>query len=309
MIPSVLSQQLKQGVEDFLRTTFPVSTPFFHGIIDRLLAEDEGIFKGPYLSIQLPFKQGSGRPDYFPDVPLKFPPYLHQEQAFDRLSGEKPKSTIIATGTGSGKTESFLYPILDYCFRHRGEPGIKAILIYPMNALATDQAGRIAEMIYENPNLRNQVTAGLYVGQKEKNSPNTMTASKVISAKETLKQSPPDILLTNYKMLDYLLIRASDYPLWAGNGPETLKFLVVDELHTFDGAQGSDLACLIRRLKARLETPKDFLSCIGTSATLGSKEKKEGCWNTPAKCLVKHLMKMPLLWNPGRPRVNFLKKA
>ena len=132
MIPSVLSQQLRQGVEDFLRTTFPVSTPFFHGIIDRLQADSEGVFKGPYLSIQLPFRQGSDKSDYFPGVHLKFPPYIHQVQAFDRLSGHKPKSTIVATGTGSGKTESFLYPILDYCFRHSGEPGIKAILIYPI---------------------------------------------------------------------------------------------------------------------------------------------------------------------------------
>ena len=89
MIPSILSQQLRQGVEDFLRTTFPVSTPFFHGIIDRLLADSEGVFKGPYLSIQLPFRQGSGESDYFSDVPLKFPPYIHQVQAFDRLSGIK----------------------------------------------------------------------------------------------------------------------------------------------------------------------------------------------------------------------------
>ena len=226
MIPSVLAQHVEQGIKDFLRTTFPVSTTFFHGIIDRLLAEDEGIFKGPYVSIQLPFRQGSGRPDYFPEIPLKFPPYLHQEQAFGRLSGDKARSTIIATGTGSGKTESFLYPILDYCYRHRGETGIKAILIYPMNALATVQAERIAEIVYKNPNLRNQVTAGLYVGQKEKNAPNAMTASKIISDKDTLRQTPPDILITNYKMLDYLLIRPADFPLWAGNGPETLRFLV-----------------------------------------------------------------------------------
>ncbi len=274
MIPSVLSQQLRQGVEDFLRTTFPVSTPFFHGIIDRLQADSEGVFKGPYLSIQLPFKQGSDKSDYFPEVLLKFPPYIHQVQAFDRLSSHKPKSTIIATGTGSGKTESFLYPILDYCFRQSGEPGIKAIIIYPMNALAMDQAGRIAKIIYTNPNLKGHVTAGLYVGQSEKDPHMLMSRSNIITNKETLRTSPPDILLTNYKMLDYLLIRSKDYPLWQNNTPETLRFLVVDELHTFDGAQGTDLACLIRRLKARLDTPENHLCCIGTSATLGDNEKK-----------------------------------
>ena len=142
MIPSVLALQLKHGVEDFLRTTFPMSTPLFHGMLERFLEAPGGVFKGPYLSIQLPFRQGSGDRFYFSDVPTEHPPYLHQEQAFRRLGGPRPRSTIVATGTGSGKTECFLYPILDHCWRHRGTPGIKAILIYPMNALANDQAAR-----------------------------------------------------------------------------------------------------------------------------------------------------------------------
>src|SRR5262245_49778656 len=121
MTPAVLAQQMRRGVEDFLRTTFPISTPFFHGILDRHLAEDSEVFKGPYLSIQLPFRQGLSGPDFFPEAPLAFKPYVHQEQAFRRLSGARPRSTIVATGTGSGKTESFLYPILDHCYRHRGE--------------------------------------------------------------------------------------------------------------------------------------------------------------------------------------------
>jgi len=275
MIPSILSQQLKQGVEDFLRTTFPVSTPFFHGVVDNLLSEDDKVFKGPYLSIQLPFKKGSGRPDFFPGVPMRFSPHLHQEQAFGRLSGKKPRSAIVATGTGSGKTESFLFPVLNFCYQHRGESGIKAIFIYPMNALATDQAIRLARTIYDNPNLKGMVTAGLYVGQSEKEPHMVMGRENIITHKDTLRANPPDILLTNYKMLDYLLIRAKDYPLWSNAGPETLQFLVVDELHTFDGAQGSDLACLVRRLKARLNTPENFLCCIGTSATLGSDAQKE----------------------------------
>ena len=66
MIPSILSQQLKQGVKDFLKTTFPVPTPFFHGVVDDLLSEDDKVFKGHYLSIQLLFKKGSGRPDVLP---------------------------------------------------------------------------------------------------------------------------------------------------------------------------------------------------------------------------------------------------
>jgi len=278
LIPSVLSSQVKKGVEDFLKTTFPVSTPFFHGVMDRFLGEDSGIFKGPYLSIKLPYRTSSIGLDFFPGIPLRFSPYLHQEMAFRRLSGEEPTSTIIATGTGSGKTECFLYPILDYCRRHRGEPGIKAIIIYPMNALATDQAKRIARLVHDNPNLKNQIKAGLYIGgqQGEHASP-VMGRENVITDRDTLRLSPPDILLTNYKMLDYLLIRPRDFPLWKENGPETLKYLVVDEIHTFDGAQGTDLACLIRRLKSRLKLEKRLLCCVGTSATLGDKETQRIC--------------------------------
>jgi len=258
MIPSVLARHLEQGVKDFLRTTFPVTNPFFADLLERFLVEPGNLFKGPYLDIQLPFQTGGMGSDYFPDLPLPFPPYRHQEKAFARLTGPRPRSTIVATGTGSGKTECFLYPILQYCYQHRGEPGIKAILIYPMNALAGDQAGRIARLIYHS-RLRGQVRAGIYIGRQEKESFQAMQPDKLISDKNTLRLSPPDILLTNYKMLDYLLIRPDDRSLWEQNGPDTLRFLVVDELHTFDGAQGTDLGCLLRRLKARLAVEPGYL--------------------------------------------------
>jgi len=93
MIPSVLTAQLKRGIEDFLQTTFPVSTPFFHGIVDRLLSREKGVFQGPFLSIHLPFRNGEGKTDYFPDLKLSFTPYLHQEMAFERLS--RPKGSPI----------------------------------------------------------------------------------------------------------------------------------------------------------------------------------------------------------------------
>lgn len=273
MIPSVLSHQLRLGVEDFLRTTFPVSTPAFRNVIDRLL--DSGVFKGPYLSIQLPFRPGTIGPDFFPQVPMHYKPHLHQERAFQRLGGPKPVSTIVATGTGSGKTESFLLPILDHCLRNRGIPGVKAILIYPMNALASDQAGRIATLVHNNPALRGAVTAGLYVGQQETSPRKVMAADGIITDRETMRLTPPDLLVTNYKMLDYLLVRPRDRQLWTHNSDETLKYIAVDELHTFDGAQGTDLACLIRRLKDRLGIRSGHLCCIGTSATLGSGAERE----------------------------------
>jgi DEAD/DEAH box helicase domain-containing protein len=183
MIPSVLAHQVQHGVKDFLRTTFPIATPHFHRLLESLLERDDGLFQGPYLAINLPFRQGEGGPDFFPDVPLTFPPYLHQEQAFGRLSGDRPRSTLVATGTGSGKTECFLYPILDMCCRHRGESGIKAILIYPMNGLATDQAGRLARIIWNNPKLKGSVTAGLFVGQSERDPRKLMGPDGIVTNK------------------------------------------------------------------------------------------------------------------------------
>ena len=271
MNPSVLAQQLQQAVSDYLRLSFETTTPFFDGLLERFLNTPGLLAKGPYLSIKLPFEKGSGQSGFFPDVPLGFLPHKHQEIAFERI-GVEFKSTLVATGTGSGKTECFQLPILNYCYQQRHKPGIKAILIYPMNALASDQAGRLAKAIYDNPALKGKVTAGIYVGDQEKNAATFMDREHLISDKETLRNNPPDILLTNYKMLDFLLIRSKDYSLWAQNTEETLKFLVVDELHTFDGAQGTDLACLIRRLKARLDTPKQHLVCVGTSATLGGQD-------------------------------------
>ena len=274
MLPSVLVSQLQRGVEDFLRTTFPSNTPHFHGMLDRFFDQEGTVFKGPYISVKLPFEHSGDGPDYFPEVPLDFPPYTHQAKAFERLSGTNPQSTLVATGTGSGKTEAFLWPILDYVRQKKDEPGIKAILIYPMNALATDQAGRIAEAINDVGALEG-TRAGLYVGDQESDGTVTMGPEEVITSRETMRLDPPDILLTNYKMLDYLLTRPNDVRLWAQNEPETLRYLVVDELHTFDGAQGTDLACLIRRLTDRLGTPDGHLCCVGTSATLGGPDDND----------------------------------
>ena len=89
MLPSVVTRQVKQRITDFLQTTFPVTTNLFAGALDRLLAREDSIFKGPFISIQLPFRSGSGR-DHFAAIKLPFVPYLHQEKAFARLSGGRP---------------------------------------------------------------------------------------------------------------------------------------------------------------------------------------------------------------------------
>ena len=140
-----------------------------------------------------------------------------------------------------------------------------------MNALAEDQARRIATRIWNSPDLRDRVTAGMYADAEPQDASPSMLEDDVIRSRRAMHEHPPDILLTNYRMLDSLLVRPERKGLWEQNTPETLRFLVVDELHTFDGAQGTDLACLIRRLKDRLAVPKGSLCCIGTSATLGDR--------------------------------------
>lgn len=147
------------------------------------------------------------------------------------------------------------------------------------DALATDQAKRIAELIYGSDELRGNVTVGMYVGGQEHTPARTMSEHGVITDHETMLNNAPDILMTNYKMLDYLLVRPKDALLWQDNNSETLKYIAVDELHTFDGAQGTDLACLLRRLKRRLGIYDGYLCCVGTSATMGSKENNSNILN------------------------------
>lgn len=275
MLPSILAKQLHEGLNDYIETTFPMTTPYFKGSLHRLLETQGAIFHEPYFTIRLPFRISEKEEDNFESIQMTYKPYVHQQQAFDRLIGEDGRSTLIATGTGSGKTECFIYPILEYCYKHRGEKGIKALIIYPMNALASDQAKRIAETIYQSDQLRNNVTVGMYVGGHEESPNRIMGTDYVITDHETMLASPPDILMTNYKMLDYLLVRPKDANLWKDNNPDTLKYIAVDELHTFDGAQGTDLACLLRRLKSRLYIQPGYLCCVGTSATMGDEDSSQ----------------------------------
>lgn len=138
MIPSVLATQFREGLTDYMETTFPVTSPIFEGSIRRFLEKEDAFFHEPFVSVKLPFRVAEHGNERFDAIHTEYAPYVHQNKAFDRLNGDDPRSTLVATGTGSGKTECFLYTVLEYCYQHRGESGIKALIIYPMNALATD---------------------------------------------------------------------------------------------------------------------------------------------------------------------------
>ncbi|HBL92144.1 MAG TPA: helicase with metal-binding cysteine cluster, partial [Hyphomonas sp.] len=115
MNPILLGKQVEDGLEDLVRSSFETTSPAFEGMIDTFLATEGNFLKGPWLSVDLPFRPAHLETEPFPDVPLGFRPHKHQELAFNRLLAPDTKSTLVATGTGSGKTECYLWPILDAC--------------------------------------------------------------------------------------------------------------------------------------------------------------------------------------------------
>lgn len=296
MLPAHIAENIQKQVLFYLQSTFAFRDSRVEKAFARFIEDPEtGLFKGPWIQLRRPFRPALAESVMPFDITIPFRPFQHQYLAWRRLSSKakKPQPTIVTTGTGSGKTECFLYPLLDHCLRARkvGQKGIKAIVLYPMNALAADQEKRFAETVLTNADLQlSGIRIGNYTGRYDPAEPGAAHASgytemgKVgrawhgITNHAAQLENPPDILLTNYKMLDFLLMRPQDQPLWRFNEPEVLQYLVLDELHTYDGAQGADVACLIRRLKERLAIPKGKLCVVGTSATLDDQasESKSG---------------------------------
>ena len=280
--PSLLAEETRDSITEYLSTTFALADEQARSALNEFLREPEtGIFRGPYLKLRTPYQQvARSWSSPLEWMPMGFRPFQHQAEAFDRLStkGRAAEPTIVTTGTGSGKTESFLIPLLDHAMRAtaRGELGIKALILYPMNALVTDQARRLATYLHDDPLLKD-VTAGVYIGGQGRR--RTPTRNQLVDNRDVLRQNPPDILLTNYKMLDLLLLRRDDDPLWQ-NASATLQYIVLDEFHTYDGAQGTDVAMLIRRLGARANVaeagrPLGRITPVATSATLGGGTRSE----------------------------------
>jgi ATP-dependent helicase YprA (DUF1998 family) len=285
LLPTIQASEIRRGLLDYLTTTFALADPDAQLSLAEFLSDREnGIFKGPYLRLRLPFRPaaaGQGALDW----DAGFTPYGHQAAAFARLSSAdkpRPLPTLITTGTGSGKTEAFLYPILDHALRARraGQRGLKALILYPMNALANDQAQRLASLLTSREELAG-ITAALYTGQGGPT--RTKVASdNLITDRAIIRDEAPDILLTNYKMLDQLLLRHEDHRIWQQSA-QSLQYLVLDEFHTYDGAQGTDVAMLLRRLGLTLKSywpegtlseedqrrPLGRITPVATSATLG----------------------------------------
>ncbi|MER6616598.1 DEAD/DEAH box helicase [Streptomyces xantholiticus] len=278
MRPTLAARTLRDTTVEYLTTTFALAEPDTQDALEDFLTDPaDGLFRGPYLRIRRPFRPAAdGWERHLDWFPTGFRPYAHQAESFARLTGKdghRPEPTLVTTGTGSGKTESFLIPVLDHCRRARaaGKAGIKAVLLYPMNALAGDQAGRLGDL-FERDKRLDDVTAGLYIGEASAARGSEPPYGRVMVDRAEIRRNPPDILITNYKMLDLLLQRQQDASLWRD---ADLAYIVIDEFHTFDGAQGTDVAMLLRRLAAVVGAaeegrPLGSICPVATSATLGS---------------------------------------
>ena len=186
--------------------------------------------------------------------------YRHQEEAISKAIYRR--NFIVTSGTGSGKSLCFLIPIVDRIIRNfKGSESrsTKAIIIYPMNALANSQLKEINKFI-ENSGI--DIKVDRFTGQENQ------------QERERIAKNPPDILLTNYMMAELLLTRRDDVNRKVIENAKGLEFIVLDELHTYRGRQGADVAILVRRIRERCKDGTDPV-CIGTSATM-IPDKAEG---------------------------------
>ena len=297
-------------VGSFLRyqlTAYPFADPRLHKQMRDLLSLDQTrkspLLKGPYISLSRPFRQGAAiqslvdegllHPHLGDRISSKITNlYSHQERAIRAISAGR--TTLVSTGTGSGKTECFLYPVVSRCLQLRDEQapvGICAVIVYPMNALAEDQMMRLRGIL-----AGSRIPFGIYVGKTPEGEADVVGARLPAGASRAdyearlararregkgetvypgeevcsrqMMRTPgrqPRILLTNVKQLELLLTRQKDIELFNG---ARLDFLVFDEAHTFTGALGAETACLIRRLRAFCGTSAARTTCVATSATI-----------------------------------------
>jgi ATP-dependent helicase YprA (DUF1998 family) len=295
--PIGATRRIREAYLRYLGTAFPLREPGLKEQFAREIARAGRFFKGPYLEATPPFRPGKTLEELVGAnvlhggfarleaemLPLTRRLHAHQEEAIRKV--RLGRNIVVATGTGSGKTECFLVPVLDYLLREvdsglRDKPGVRALLLYPMNALANDQLKRLRGLLHHAP----AITFGRYVGETpeqrgkaeelfRQHHPGEPRLANELLSREEMRDQPPHILLTNFAMLEYLLMRPGDCALFDGPKGQRWRFLVVDEVHTYNGAAGTELGMLLRRLKDRVvQSVPGRLQCIGTSATLGGEQ-------------------------------------
>lgn len=208
---------------------------------------------------------------------IYFTPYKHQVKAWASLTSEDCRSMVVTTGTGSGKTECFMIPLVnDLLNTVDNNHTVKAIFLYPLNALMEDQKERLQKLLADNGERR--VTFAVYNGNlpdRENGDNNTDIENEkknypnIVATRAELHRDGADIILTNPTMLEYMLIRDKDQHLFVNN---SLRWIVVDEAHTFTGAAATELAMLLRRLLNAFGTDKNRLHFAASSATMGNSQ-------------------------------------
>ena len=327
------SAQLGATYRRYLRSLLPVREPALAAALRDAIESSPLLTKGPVLEATLPYQTGASLRELIvdgvldpafarlggPALPLDRPLYLHQEQAIRKAAAGG--NLVVATGTGSGKTECFLLPVLSELIAEHAAgtlgPGVRALLLYPMNALANDQVRRLRQVLAGFPHI----TFGRYTGDtperasegaslfEELNPGETRPPGELLS-REEMRDSPPHLLLTNYAMLEYLLLRPADIELFEGKHGGHWRFVVLDEAHVYDGAKAEEVGMLLRRLRERVgrfsvdypERTGPSLQAIATSATVG--DRPQAVMDFAAK-----LFDAPFEWCDGDPARQDLVRA
>jgi ATP-dependent helicase YprA (DUF1998 family) len=268
---------------DYLRTEFRAKDPGLRAALEQALDEPLFLAQEPFFQAHRPFCNGKRWRELPIDAKLAQVmaerahsewAYLHQSEAIKELLGPDARPVVVTTGTGSGKTEAFLLPVLQNAIEDAvrfKQNGLTAMLVYPMNALANDQLLRIQDY------LRASGFSGVVSVRRYDRSTSQ-------DERQEMRQNPPHILLTNYMMLEYLLVRPADREAIFAN--HRCRFLVLDEVHTYRGTLGSHIALLVRRLRLHLAQARQdwhpnapeaeqarrypVLVPVGTSATIKS---------------------------------------
>ena len=291
------SRRFRSRYISYLTTSFYFRDPVLRDSFRDALRGEE-LLKGPYPERGRRFPPGirasdlareafSGKADPLLAALIDGNLHAHQERAI-RAAHLEDLNVVVASGTASGKTECFLYPILfslfqEYLAGTLGRPGVRAMVLYPMNALVNDQRERLGGLVAELQASGSEFgfRFGQYIGQTPNDvrdryrngaerGRNALPGEMVF--RDDMRKHPPHILFTNYSMLEYLLIRPQDSPLFDQGRAARWRFLVLDEAHSYRGAKGIEMAMLLRRLKQRLREGgrSESFRCIATSATIAS---------------------------------------
>lgn len=203
--------------------------------------------------------------------PIDRHPYKHQTKSWKTMLSDKGKTIVVTSGTGSGKTECFMIPVLQDIAQRNEKNCVQAIFLYPLNALMKSQQKRIHAWCNALPE---KVTYAIYNGNTEKSSkPQTYTQPKYpqLVTRPQIRQTPPQILFTNPTMLNYMLVRSEDRAILEQSKGK-LKWILLDEAHTYTGSSAAELALQLRRVLDAFGVTIDQVNFAVTSATIGDEK-------------------------------------